>query len=263
MVSFSTILGILFGLGLVVASIILSTDNFTMFLSLSSVLMVLGGTIAAIMISYQGRYAWMAFVAFGSTFMPSKVNPKTLFADVATMIDWADIVRRNGLRALESSVQVKEKEGGFLHDCFSMLLSGHKGNDIRHILNNVKDSTFERNMVMVNIINNMASVAPAFGMVGTLVGLVVMLDNMQGDVGALGKALALALLTTLYGVLFAQLFFKPAALKLQQKEEMMRFRNQLLIEGAVLISEGKSSAMVEDFMNSYLSTKARFHRAER
>ena len=263
MVSISTILGILLGLGLFFSSILLSTDNVAMFFSLSSFLMVFGGTIAATMISYQGRYAWQAFLALGSTFVPSRVSPKTLFQDVATMIDWADIVRKKGLRSLESSVQVRENEGSFLKDAFEMLLAGHKGAEIRHILTNLKDSTFERQMVKVNIINTMAAAAPAFGMVGTLVGLVIMLDSMGNDVSSLGKALALALLTTLYGVLFAQLIFKPAALKLEQKFEMERFRNQLLIEGAVLISEGKNAATVEDHMNAFLSEQARFKRAER
>jgi chemotaxis protein MotA len=104
----------------------------------------------------------------------------------------------------------------------------------------------------------MGTFSPAFGMVGTLIGLIIMLDNMQGDPTMLGKGLALALITTLYGVLLAQLLFKPAAAKIQQKLEIDRFRNILLTEGFVMLAEKKDTMTIIDRLNSYLSPVARY-----
>jgi len=98
----------------------------------------------------------------------------------------------------------------------------------------------------------MGAGSPAFGMIGTLVGLIIMLQNLDGDPAALGPAMALALITTLYGVLFARMIFLPAAAKTQQRAEIMRHRSYLLAEGLSLISDRKSPRYIQDRMNSYL-----------
>ena len=101
--------------------------------------------------------------------------------------------------------------------------------------------------------------APAFGMIGTLVGLVIMLDKMGGDPSALGPGLAVALLTTLYGVMFARLIFLPVASKVQQREEIVRFRNYLVAEGLALLAERKGPRHIQDKMNSYLDPAIHFN----
>jgi chemotaxis protein MotA len=105
----------------------------------------------------------------------------------------------------------------------------------------------------------MAEAAPAFGMIGTLVGLVIMLDNMGGDPGGLGKGLAVALLTTLYGVLFARIILLPAATKILQREQIIRFRNYLVAEGLALLADKKSPRYIQDKMNSFLDPSLHFN----
>ena len=97
-----------------------------------------------------------------------------------------------------------------------LLITGYDGQEVRDTLQDATDNTYERNMVQVNIFRSMGGTAPAFGMIGTLIGLIVMLDTMGSDPSALGAGLAVALNTTLYGVLLARLIFVPAANKLQQ-----------------------------------------------
>ena len=94
-------------------------------------------------------------------------------------------------------------------------------------------------------------------MIGTLIGLVIMLGNLD-DPSALGPALSVALITTLYGVLFSQLIFLPAATKMQQREEIVRFRNYLVAEGLTLLAERKSPRFIQDKMNSYLDPAIHF-----
>jgi chemotaxis protein MotA len=103
----------------------------------------------------------------------------------------------------------------------------------------------------------MASTCPAFGMIGTLVGLVIMLDNME-DPSAIGPGLAVALITTLYGVLFSRLIFLPAALKIQQREEIGRFRNYLVTEGLSMLADRRGPRYIQDRMNSYLDPSIHF-----
>jgi chemotaxis protein MotA len=195
--------------------------------------------------------------------VPSQVSPKSLYKEVARVIEMGKIVRKGGIVGLEAKIKPSSLSDEFLKECLSAMISGHRGPRLRVLLSNSVESTYERNMVQVMILNSMATVAPAFGMVGTLVGLIVMLDNMGGDSSQLGSGLALALLTTLYGVLFAQLIFKPAANKLKQKEDMIRFRNNLLVEGFMLLSEEQGSMMIQDFMNSHLDPRIRFDVADK
>ena len=96
-------------------------------------------------------------------------------------------------------------------------------------------------------------------MIGTLVGLIIMLDNMGGDPSSLGKGLAVALLTTLYGVLFARIFFLPTATKVLQREQIVKFRNYLVAEGLALLADKKSPRYIQDKMNSYLDPSIHFN----
>jgi chemotaxis protein MotA len=119
------------------------------------------------------------------------------------------------------------------------------------MLNAAADGQLQRAMVQADILNNMGAAAPAFGMIGTLIGLIIMLGNLS-DPDALGPSLAVVLLTTLYGVLVSRLMFIPASSKVKQREGILRFRNFLVTEGFALLAENKSPRFLQDRMNSYL-----------
>jgi chemotaxis protein MotA len=100
------------------------------------------------------------------------------------------------------------------------------------VLGNVIEPTYERNMAGAQVLRSMASAAPAFGMLGTLIGLIIMLDGMDDDSSQIGAGLAVVLVTTLYGIMLARLVFAPVAAKLQQREEIFRFRNFMIVGGS-------------------------------
>ncbi|NQU59422.1 MAG: MotA/TolQ/ExbB proton channel family protein, partial [Rhodospirillales bacterium] len=137
-------------------------------------------------------------------------------------------------------------------------ISGYSGAEVREILTNTVETTFGRNTVPVFILKDMAAGAPAFGMVGTLVGLVVMLNSMGGDPSQLGAGLAVAMITTLYGVFFARVIFMPAASKVMQREQIVKFRNYLVLEGLCMLADRKSPRFIQDKMNSYLDPAIHF-----
>ena len=259
--SIGTIVGIISGFALFFWAIFANTDNPAIFLSVSSLAMVGGGAVAGSYMSYQALYVNRAFGALVSQFKPTTVTFQSLLEDVERMIGWAKTVQSKGVVALESEIG-NDTSDSFLAVGGKFVLSNYRGDDLRELLEIANDTSFQRNTIQVEVLKKMGALSPAYGMIGTLVGLVIMLGNMGGDPAALGAGMAVAMLTTLYGVIFAQMIFVPAAVKLQQKEEMIRFRNTLLIEGFLMLADQKPGREIQDKLNSYLAPKAWFDVAE-
>ena len=256
--SLTTFIAFLAGLGLFLGSVFISTDNYLLFVDLASLLMVVGGTLAATFMGQEARYVLLALRSMFGIMRVQRIGRGILNQEVGRIIRWGYIVQAKGVLALEA--EVKKVQGDeFLHFGVELVVTGYEGEDVRAIMNNMAATTFERNMVQVGILKNMANTAPAFGMVGTLVGLIIMLDTMGSDPASLGPALAVALCTTLYGVLLARLLLMPAAQKLQQRQEIMRFRNELMAEGLALLAERNSPRYIQDKMNSFLDPAIRFN----
>lgn len=256
--SITTLSALLLTFGLFLGSIFTSTDNWSIFVSGASVVMVLGGTLGATFISYEPRYVILSLKLIGRIVFAPKVGRSVLKTEVGRIIRWAYAVQKNGPPALESEAAKAIKGDKFLKFGVEMVISGYTGEEVREIMTNTIETTFGRNTVQVEILKAMGAGAPAFGMIGTLVGLVIMLDNMGGEPSALGQGLAVALLTTLYGVLFARIIFMPAATKILQREEIVRFRNYMIAEGLSLLADRKSPRYIQDRMNSYLDPAIHF-----
>ena len=254
----TTILALVGAFGLFLGSIITSTDNYIIFVSGASLVMVFGGTLSATFISYEPRYVLLALKLIIKIMFSAKVGRNILKAEVGRVIRWAYTVQKSGIPALESEAKKAVKGDKFLQFGIEMVISGYTGDEVREILTNTIETTYGRNTVQVNILNAMAAAAPAFGMIGTLVGLIIMLDGMGGDPSQLGAGLAVALLTTLYGVIFSRMVFMPAATKIMQREQIVRFRNFLVAEGLALLADRKSPRYIQDKMNSYLDPAIHF-----
>ena len=257
--SLATLFGLLGALGLFFGSIIMNTDNYIIFVSLSSLMMVVGGTLASTFISYEPRYVMLSLKLIYRIVFAPKVGRNVLKTEVGRVIRWAYTVQKNGIPALEQEAKKAVRGDKFLKFGIEMVVSGYTGEEVREIMNNTIETTFGRNTVQVEILKNMGAAAPAFGMIGTLVSLIIMLDNMGGDPSELGKGLAVALLTTLYGVIFARIIFLPAATKILQREQIVRFRNYLIAEGLSLLADKKSPRYIQDRMNSYLDPSIHFN----
>ena len=263
LISLSTIFGIFLGFGLFGYAIWEGTNKYFIFWSLSSLLLVLGGTLAATMISYEGRYVWRALGTLAQVIVPTQVSPKVLYEEVQQIISWGKVGAREGLPGLEKEIsKVASKEDSFLQHCIKLVLAGYSDENLRGKLDTFMNTTYERNMLRATILNTMANIAPGFGMIGTLVGLIVMLSELDGGTGGLGQGLALALITTLYGVILAQLVFKPASRRAEQKEQMLRFKHQLTIDAFLLLVNRANSFEIQDHLNSYLDPAIQFNSAQ-
>ena len=256
--SISTILGVLFGLGLVVGSIAISTDNLASFISIPSMLIVVGGTLAASFIGFQARYVIQALKDIGALVKKETVNRNILTQETGKIIRWGFLVKKNGILALEREAKSAKDQDYYLNYGIDLVITGYTAAEVRDMMQAAAGEMFGRAMVNADILKNMTAVAPAFGMIGTLIGLIIMLQNIGGDPNGLGAGLAVALLTTLYGVLFARMVFAPAATKASQKAGIQRFRNLLVCEGLAMLAEHRSPRYIQDRMNSFLDPEIHY-----
>jgi len=255
--SLATVAGTIFGIVLVLGAIVHGTDNYLTFVSLEGFLIVIGGTIANAFMSYQANYVVRAFGAIGHMIKKPRATREGLNAEIMRLIKWAYLVHSKGLAALEGEIGTKIREP-LLRYGVELVVTGYQPQVIRAMLNTAVEADFERAITPVTVLRNMASTAPAFGMVGTLVGMIIMLQHIQSDTSMIGGGLAVALLATLYGIITARLLYLPAADKLMQKEEIMRFRNYMMTEGLVLLAEKQSPRYMQDKLNSFLDPSIHF-----
>jgi chemotaxis protein MotA len=251
MISLSTVIGLLVGFGLTFWAISVHTDNFGMFWSLEPFAIIFGGTFAAALIGARTRYVWKAILTILKIFVMQPIQPKTLRSDIKQMVEWSYLTQQ-GLGALEDEVAKQKKLDGFLGYAVTLLLNGYKEADLRLFLGDFIESAHQRRSVPATILHQMGGHAPAFGMVGTLVGLVIMMSNMGSDPSKIGPSMAVALLATLYGVMAARLIFMPAATKTQQILEIERHRRYMQLEGIVMIAQKKPPLYVQDRLNALM-----------
>lgn len=255
--SLASIAGAAFGVALVIGAILIGTSNYLAFLSMEGFMIVIGGSLAVAFMGYQANYVIEALQGVGLMFKKAVFTRETLHNDVVDIIAWARVVREKGLRGLEDEVERNREDDPFVQYGVDMVVSNYTSDEVRAMMETAADAHYERDTIPAQVLMSMASHAPAFGMVGTLVGMVIMLGNFQSDMSQVGGGLAVALLATLYGVIVARMVYIPAAAKIQQKQDELRFRNQLITEGMTLLVAGKSPAYIEDRLSSFLRLQAR------
>ena len=255
--SLGTLIGFLVGIILFLQAIFLNTDEYGAFLHIPSLLMVVGGTIAATFIAYNERYVLAALKAVISIFSKTKVDQTILLADVEKIIGWGELMKKGGLRELQNNFDEKENENPIIKFGMEMVFMGEKSENVYRETENLVETMHFRRMISVEVLDTMASFAPSFGMIGTLVGLVILLNNME-DPAALGAGMSVALITTLYGVLFQNLLFKPAARKIEQKNGMYKFKDMLLVEGITMLPDKKHPIIIQNHLNSFLDPANHF-----
>ena len=202
--SLASLAGAAFGLVLLVSAIMLGTDNYLAFLSLEGVMIVVGGSLAVAFMSFQANYVIDALKAIGLMFMKATATHENLQRDLIEIIAWARIVKEKGLRGLEDDMEGNEAvKDSFIKYGLDMVVSNYTPDEVRIMMETAADARYERDTIPARILMAMAGHAPAFGMVGTLVGMVIMLGNFSEDMSGVGQGLAISLLATLYGVVTA------------------------------------------------------------
>ena len=256
--SIASISGAAFGVVLILGAIALGTNNIKAFISIEGLMIVVGGSLAVAFMSFQANYVVAALKSIGHMFRKADVTHENLQQELINMIAWARIVKDKGLRGLENEIGAQVISDPFVRYGLDMVVSNYTPEEVRTMMETAADSYYERDTIPAQVLMAMASHAPAFGMVGTLVGMVIMLGNFGSDMSGVGSGLAVALLATLYGVVTARMLYIPAAAKVMQKQEELRFRNYLISEGFSMLVANKTPRYIQDHLNSYLSPDSHY-----
>ena len=244
----ATLVGLLGALGIIVAAI-LSGGNFLVFVNVPSLLIVGGGTIFAVLMKFPMGHFFSAFKVAMKAFFNKGDDPVKLISEG---VELANIARKEGVLGLEG----QDIKNEFLDRGIQLCVDGHDPAFVRNMLAKDINMTIERHDNGQAIFKSIGDMAPAMGMIGTLIGLVQMLATMD-DPKTIGPSMAVALLTTLYGAVIANAFALPIADKLGYRSAEERLNKALILETISAIQEGLNPRVMEELLKTYLPASKR------
>jgi len=246
----ATLLGAVAGFVLIGAAILVG-GGAGVFFNVPAVLITVGGTLCATLVHFPLAEVMRIFSVVKRTFA---VNIPPAERVIEQMSEFARTARRDGVLALEETM--RDLDDDFLSKGLQLLIDGTESDQIREVMLIELNTLQRRNRVGSTILSFMGDAAPAFGMVGTLIGLVQMLRQLD-DPSKIGGGMATALLTTFYGALLANLLFIPLAGKLRMRSKEEETIRQMMIEGLTGIQAGVNPSVLEDRLTSFLSPAER------
>ena len=226
-------------------------SNLSSMIDPNSMIIVIGGTIASILIANPLPEVINLIGIYKNAILNKPTVPTEL---IERIVGFAETARREGILALESAME--DGDDVFLSTGVRLAVDGTEPDLIMDILETELSFIEERHKLGQSIVANASDSAPAFGMIGTLIGLVIMLKNMD-DPAAIGPGMAIALLTTMYGAIIANIFLGPISGKLKIYSEKEVMAKRMIIEGIMAIQSGDNPRIVEHKLSVFLSPKMR------
>ena len=246
----ATLIGILIAGGLVLSSIIMG-GSITWFINYPSLMIVFGGTMGATLLSYPLSEVMSVFGVAKNVFQHRAQNVNEL---IDSLVSFARKARREGILSFES--ELKKVDNAFMVKGLELAIDGMESNAIEDILMTEIRAIEERHRLGADIFYSMGAFSPAIGMLGTIIGLIQMLMQME-DPSKIGGPMAVALLTTFYGVFLSYLLFLPIAGKLKTRSKQEILLSQMIMEGIMAIQSGDNPRIVEQKLKAFLAPKAR------
>lgn len=244
----ASLTGIVAGLGLILSAILMGGD-FSLFVNIPGIMIVVGGTLSATLLTFPLNDVLSAFKAAVFVFSSKQDNPNDM---VFTMIELCKITRKEGLVGLSKT----KSDHAFITKACMLISDGADEKIISDTLTIEIDAMKERHFIVQDVFTKMNAYAPAFGMIGTLIGLVQMLANLA-DPSSVGPAMGVALLTTFYGAVLAFMIFGPIAGKLKSITAKEVMNLQIIFDGASSITQDANPRMVYEKLSSYIPSSQR------
>ncbi len=243
-----SIVGIITGVSLIIGAILMGGDVHN-FMSIPGMMIVFGGTVATTLLTFRSREVSGAFQAAFFVFTRDDQDPNSM---VETLIKLCNISRREGLLRLGDI----KTESDFLKKACMLISDSAEEDVIRMALRTEIDSMKTRHLMVQDVFRKMGAYSPAFGMLGTLIGLIQMLSKMN-DPSMIGPSMAVALLTTFYGSFLSTMIFLPTAGKLKARTIMQVINLEIIYEGAISILDNNNPIVVYEKLSSYIPKKER------
>lgn len=242
----TSIIGILIGVGMLVLAV---RENLILFWNPPSLMITFGGAFAATLINYPATQVFKVLHVAQKAFFSKPVSP---YAVIDKIINLAEKARREGLLALDN--EMAKIDDDFLRKSLQHVVDGMDSDVLKDSLNKELGFMQDRHKVGQEIFVSMGTYCPAFGMVGTLIGLVMMLYNLN-DPKKVGPGMAVAIITTFYGALASYLIFLPIAgkLKIRSHEELLM--KEVIMEGVLSIQAGESPRIIAEKLKAYIAPR--------
>jgi len=243
-----SLIGIISGISLIVGAIFVGGDIHN-FVNIPGVMIVVGGTAATTLLTFRFKEVIAAFRAAFFVFTQERNDPNEM---VGTMVGLCQLSRREGLMKIG---EIKT-ESRFLKKACQLIADSSEEDMIRSALSNEIESLKIRHLMVQDVFRKMAIYSPAFGMLGTLIGLIQMLSKMQ-EPSSIGPSMAIALLTTFYGSFLSTMLFLPIAGKLKVRTLAQLMDLEIIFEGAISILENNNPTLVYERLSSHVPKKDR------
>lgn len=219
------------------------------YLNLPSLAIVFGGIFASVFISYKFEDVMKALRNTLRLFTYSNISEQVLLQDVEQVIEWQKRIKKDEMKALDELSEEHDQEfSGYL---FSILDTNYSSQELRELGEANIQESYLRQKKINDIVASMGKTAPVFGMLDTLFGLIVILSDFN-EIETLLTGLAAALMTTLYGIMVGNFIFNPMAKKLNNIASMQYFREKIILEGIMLIEEGKTALQIYDKLQAHI-----------
>lgn len=246
----ATIVGLIMG-SVLLAWASIGNSKASLFIDYPSVAIVFGGAIASVLISFPIQAVGNLLRTVRNAFFARSQSPAKVIAD---MVSYAEVARRDGILSLEN--MTKDIDDEFIVKGIQMAVDGIDPELIEQIMNSELECLADRHASSKSLVDAICKYAPAYGMIGTLIGLVQMLANMS-DPSMIGPGMAVAILTTLYGAIIANLFAGPLADKLAKRSSEELLLKTIVIKGVMSIQSGDNPRIVEQKLKTFLPPRLR------
>ena len=247
----ASLLGIVGGAAMIVMSVLTSGGTLGGIIDIPSVFMTIGGSYFAMFIAAPLKKVLGMFKVMGKAFKVPDFGEKNIVTNMQALSEKA---RREGILALEDGLD--DLEDPFMKMGLRLVVDGTDGNIIRAIMENEMTQVENRHMEWIGLLNAWAGFAPGFGMMGTVLGLIGMLNNLE-DKSSLGPNMAVALITTLYGSMMANWLITPFGTKLANQNAMEMRSKEMIIEGVLAIQAGENPRIMAQKLLTYLDPLTR------
>jgi chemotaxis protein MotA len=243
----ATLIGIVAGVGAVLASILMNS-GLSLFWNAPSAMIVFGGTLAATLVAFPMNEMVKVMGLFIRVFLVRKSDHYEL---IENMVSICNVARKGGVLAIES--KLKEIDNEFLKKGLEMTVDGKDEATVNNLLKREIKQLQVSHKDGWEIFNQMGAFAPAWGMIGTLIGLIQMLADLS-DVSSVGPKMAIAMITTFYGAVVANLIFIPMTVKLKRRSASETLEMNLILEGISYIRKGVNPRFMKDVLENALDT---------